>query len=56
MEKGRWMDNKRIVQNTLYKDTENASSLNDGFDKQAERKNILGNERKNFHCVAQFFG
>lgn len=56
MEKGRWMDNKRIIQNTLYKDTENASSLNDGFDKQAERKNILGNERKNFHCVAQFFG
>lgn len=35
MEKGRWID-KRIFQNKLYKDTENAS---DGLDKQTGGRN-----------------
>lgn len=56
MKKGGWIDINRIVQNMLHKDIENTSNLNDGFDKQAGRRNILGNEWKNFHCVAQFFG
>lgn len=38
MEKGRWID-KRIFQNKLYKDTENASDLNDGLDKQTGGRN-----------------
>lgn len=38
MEKDRWID-KRIFQNKLYKEIENASDLNDGLDKQTEGRN-----------------
>lgn len=33
MEKNRWTD-KKIMQNMLHRDIENASDLNDGFEKQ----------------------